>query len=255
MKPLINDDGQCSRNIEQYTKDYLKSEFEPVLVHYRRKKVLEYLNQYSPKNILEVGCGVQSLFDFYTDYETFTVIEPSPEFCKSIKKSAYFNNKITIIPDFLENAVSKLKGQYFDFILVSGLLHEVVKPSVLLQAVHQICNENTIVHINVPNSESFHLLWAYESNIIPGLNQLTETAKKLQQNTVFNLEGLEKLCNEAGFCVLKKETCFLKPFNHKKMSECIKNGLIDQQLLEGLYGIIKYFPRNGTEIFINCKAN
>ena len=79
------------RDINQYTKDYLNHDFEDTMVYYRRKKVLEILNQYKPKNILEVGCGIQSIFDFYTEYENFTIIEPSIQFCEMIKKSDKYN--------------------------------------------------------------------------------------------------------------------------------------------------------------------
>ncbi|HIC9381853.1 TPA: hypothetical protein ACW5FN_001701, partial [Campylobacter jejuni] len=52
------------------------------------------------------------------------------------------------------------------------------------------CIKETIIHINVPNSNSFHLLWAYESGLINKLGNLTNTAIKFQQNTTFDLNKL-----------------------------------------------------------------
>ena len=48
---------------------------------------------------------------------------------------------------------------------------------------------------------------------------------------------------------------FMKPFNHSKMAELMKLGIIDEALLEGLNKLAKYFPENGAEIFVNCKVS
>ncbi len=242
-----------TRDIDKYTQDYLNYDFEDTMIYYRRKKVLEILNKYNPKKILEIGCGTQSIFDFYTDYETFTVVEPSDQFCKLIKQSDKYNSRITIINDFLENQTETLRNKEFDFILLSSLLHEVAEPLDLLNVINKLCNKETIVHINVPNSNSFHLIWAYTSGLIDSLGNLTETAKTLQQNTAFNIEKLMKIIREAHFEILDKGSYFIKPFNHSKMQECMALGIIDEQLLNGLYKLTHHIPDMGAEIFINCR--
>ena len=90
------------RDIDKYTKQYLNHNFEETMVYYRRKKVLETLKKHQPKNILEVGCGIQSIYDFYTDYETFTVVEPSDQFCEMIKKSKTIIQKSLLLMIFLK---------------------------------------------------------------------------------------------------------------------------------------------------------
>ena len=97
------------RDIEKYSRDYLNSKFESVMVYYRRKKVLEFLNKYNPQRVLEIGSGIQSIFDFYTDYKEFAVVEPSSVFCESVKKSKFYNNRVNIINDFFENKIEILK--------------------------------------------------------------------------------------------------------------------------------------------------
>lgn len=243
-----------TRDIDQYTKDYLNHDFEDTMVYYRRKKVLEILNQYKPKNILEVGCGIQSIFDFYTEYENFTVIEPSVQFCEMIEKSDKYNSNICIINDFLENAVDKLKQNQYDFILVSSLLHEVTEPNKLLESVKALCNKETIVHINVPNAKSFHLLWAYKSGLIERIGELTDVAKHFQQHTTFSIDSLSKMVTNLNYSIIDKGSYFIKPFNHPKMQQLLNENIIDTNLLVGLYGLTEYFPNNGAEIFVNCKA-
>jgi len=44
------------RDINDYTKNYNIASFEDYKVIYRRKKVLEIMQKYKPKRILEIGC-------------------------------------------------------------------------------------------------------------------------------------------------------------------------------------------------------
>lgn len=245
---------EATRDINQYTKDYIEHDFENIMVEYRRKKVLEILNKYQPKNILEVGCGIQSIFDFYNNYETFTVVEPSEKFCKMIKKSKNYNQKITVINDFLENKTEELKNEKFDFIILSSLLHEVIDPIKMLKCIKQLCNNNTLIHINVPNAHSMHLLWAYKAGLIEKIGNLTEVAKHFQQHTTFTLESLAQMVNSVDFSILEKGSYFIKPFNHSKMQKLLDEKIINPELLNGLYDLIEYFPNNGAEIYVNCKG-
>ena len=260
-----------ARDINLYVQDYIHkdNDFENVMVHFRRQKVLEILRHYKAKNILEIGCGCQSIFDFYFDYEKFFVVEPAEHFCTLISKSKHYNPKITIIKDFLENQITPLQRENFDFIILSSLLHEVQNPFEFLHIVKKLCVKNTILHINVPNNKSFHLLWAYESGLVQQIGNLTSTSVKLQQHSTFDKSSLAKIVKECGFSIVRDEVStasslsmgggdgvgsyFIKPFNHKKMMELMNLDILDENLLEGLNKLCKYFPDNGAEIFVNCK--
>ena len=52
------------RDLESYQSEYNSMPFERYQVIYRRKKIIEILDQYRPKRILEVGCGQDSLFNY-----------------------------------------------------------------------------------------------------------------------------------------------------------------------------------------------
>lgn len=105
--------------------------------------------------MFEVGCGLEPLFTDYTTYERMTVVEPSRFFDEKAQMSAAdtrVSNKVRIIFDFIENASAMLleDKEVFDFIVVSGLLHEVDEPKVLLNAVKNLCSANTTVYISAP---------------------------------------------------------------------------------------------------------
>lgn len=193
------------RNIKQYTKNYTSKEhdFEEIMVYYRRKKILEILNKYNPKNILEIGCGMDSIFNYYKNFNKATIIEPSDAFYNKAISDFKEKDNIEIFNDFLENITKTLKNNNFDFIICSSLLHEVNNPDSFLEDILKVCIKGTIIHINVPNSTSFHLLWAYESGLINKLGNLTNTAIKFQQNTTFDLNKLAQFVKNhmGGGCV------------------------------------------------------
>ncbi|MBF7045964.1 methyltransferase domain-containing protein [Campylobacter volucris] len=225
------------------------------MVYYRRKKVLEILNKYNPKNILEIGCGMDSIFNYYKNFDKVTVIEPSDVFYNKAINDLKDNN-VEILNDFLENKIKTLKNNNFDFIICSSLLHEVNNPDSFLEDVLKVCIKGTIIHINVPNSASFHLLWAYESGLINKLGNLTNTAIKFQQNTTFDLNKLTQFMKNhigSGCIILDSGSYFIKPFNHSKMSLCLENKIIDEKLLDGLYKLSDYMAEFGAEIFVNVK--
>ena len=64
------------RNIENYTQKYLEkdySHFESYMVAFRRNKVLEFLRGQKAQNILEVGCGMESVAKYYKDFKNFVI--------------------------------------------------------------------------------------------------------------------------------------------------------------------------------------
>lgn len=241
------------RDINKYTKNYLKDEFEKYNVFFRRKKVLDILNKYKPQTILECGCGMESIFKYYNNYKNAYIVEPSEEFCNINKNSEFYNNKIVIINDYAENTYEKLKYIKFDFIIISSLIHELVNPNILLNVISKLANKDTIIHINVPNNRSFHLLWAKEAGLIKDNTELSETAKIYQRNHTFNLDTLKDYCKTVNLAVIEEGSYFFKIFNNLKMLTCIKENLITEDLLNALDSLTKYFPDNGAEIFVNCK--
>ncbi len=123
----------------------------------------------------------------------------------------------------------------------------------LIRQVRKLLTPKTILHVNVPNYNSFHLVWAYKSGIIKELGNLTPTARKLQQNNTFNSKILNEFMNKNGLKVIESGSYFIKLFNHSKMSQLLNEKIINSQLLDGLYKMTEYMPDLGAEIFVNCK--
>lgn len=243
------------RDIDKYADGYVKvllKEFESYQVKYRRRMVLEQIEKYKPHQILEIGCGMEPLF-CWAKNKDFTIVEPSTDFCENAKKLAEMEKcNVQILQGFFEETKCSEK---YDMIICSSLLHEVENPEKLLKQISATCTKDTIVHINVPNAMSVHRLLARECGLIQDVTDMSEKNQKMQQYSVFTMESLIKLVekNEVGFSVLDKGSYFIKPFTHAQMSKLMEHHIIDETILDGFYGLAKYMPDLGSEIFINCK--
>ena len=241
------------RNIEDYELNYVKEGFEDYQVAYRRKKVLEQIEKYNPKHILEIGCGMVPLFS-YTNNITYTIVEPSKKFCENaIELSKKIGVEVCIINDFFGEKVACDLDKRFDMIICSSLLHEVEEPERMLEALFKACDDKTIIHVNVPNAKSFHRVLAKNTGIILSEHEKSERNKKLQQNMVFDLESLKTMVLNHHFEILDMGSYFIKPFTHEQMYQMIEKKIIDKSILDGLYNMINDLPMMGSEIFVDCR--
>lgn len=242
------------RDIKDYADNYNVPNFEDYQIKYRRKKILEILNKYKPREIIEIGCGMEPLFKFIdkSAYDRYMVIEPSEVFCKRAIELAENNSKITIINDYFGTGSLELDNEW-NLVVCSSLLHEIEEPENFLNEIKKLCNKETIVHINVPNANSFHRLLAQCMGLISDVHEKSERNKIYQQNSVFDLDALCEIMREIGFSIIDKGSYFIKPFTHTQMYKLMSEKIIDEKVLEGLYNVSKYMPDYGSEIFVNAR--
>lgn len=243
------------RDIKEYESEYIKDDFETrYQVQFRRKKVLDIIEQGKYRKILEVGCGMDPLAAYVKEFDKYTIVEPGKEFLENARKVLQGQEGMVYVYGCIEDKLDELSNDTYDMVIVGGLLHEVEDPEKLLRAVKAVSTTQTVVHVNVPNAYSIHRILAYEAGIIPELTQLTERNIELQQNNVFDLKSLQTLIGKTGNVqVCETGSYFVKPFSHRQMAECLNCGIIDEKILEALYKLATYLPEYGSEIYVNFK--
>jgi len=241
------------RNIAKYTDDYNQPNFEDYQVEFRRKKILEIIDKYKPQTILEIGCGMEPLFQFLNyKYEKYVIVEPSEVFYDNAVEKADKDKRIICHKNYFGIDHIEFNVE-FDMIICSSLLHEMDRPQELLDAIRNICTGNTVVHINVPNANSFHRLLAKKMGLIKDEHEMSERNLLYQQHEVFDTASLTGLLAQTGFEVVESGGYFVKPFTHDQMYQMMKNNIIDENVLDGLYLMTEYLPDLASEIYINCK--
>ena len=241
------------RDLKDYQTSYEQLPFENTQIKFRKRKILETLNHYQPKSVLEIGCGLAPFFNDYLDYDVFTVVEPCEQFYEHAEAQAANKSNVKVVRGILEDNIENLQQQPYDVILLTSLLHELADPAALLASVAKLCSEKTIVHVNVPNAKSFHRLLALEMGLIDSIYEKSNTQKKMQQSHTFDLEQLTQLVTSVKFDVVEQGSFFVKPFTHSQMAQLQQIGVASDLLLDGLYKLSHYFPEYGSEIFMNIQ--
>ena len=242
------------RNIRDYEKKYQTEPCEEYQVKYRRKQILQLLGKYNHRNMLEIGCGMEPLFEHCQDYEQMVIVEPAETFVNNAIQKVNGRN-VTCIQGFFEDSVKKILSLdiSFDYIVLSSLLHEVEDPEKLLETVREVCSEQTVLHINVPNANSVHRLLAKEMGLIEDVHELSALQKTMQRKRVFDTDTLEEFVEKCGFEVLEKGTYFPKFLSAGQMERMLAEGIVKDDIFEGLDKMIKYMPDLGSEIYVQVR--
>ena len=244
------------RDLVKYEEEYKKLPFEKYQIEYRRKKVIELIQLSHPQTVLEIGCGLFPLFESVREVEKWVVVEPTISFYENAMAQKGDNENVIIYQDCLENLVDTIENtrMKIDYIVCGCLLHELEKPENMLEAIWKIADDDTIIHVNVPNAKSIHRLLAKEMGLIDDIYQQSAVQIKMQQsNTIYNIDSLKNICKKQGFDIFESGSYFIKPFTHAQMQRCMDNDIFDETLLDGLYKLEKFLQGYGSEIYVQMK--
>jgi len=239
------------KNIDEYWQTYRDVYgFEDILRHFRHAEAAKFLGSFKPRKVLEIGCGFTPLFLAYDNYDFYAVIEPGKAPYDSVVELSRGNKRIVLHNKFMEEVSASVFDGPFDAIVLPGLLHEVNDPKDFLVQLRRFSKSDTKIYINVPNSRSFHRLLAIEMGLIADATQMSERNVMLGQVTNFSLDELEGLVRNCfqDCKILEASTFFIKPFTHDQMSSLINMSIVPRTVVEGLSGLSRIFPNNGSEI-------
>lgn len=241
------------RDLADYERAYAENDFEVVQARMRKRMLLELLEAKAPRRVLEVGCGSDTLANHWRGFDRFVVVEPATGFARQARSDLAGIDGADVIQDTLEEAADQLSGQGFDLIVVSSVLHEVNDADALMQAVASLCGAKTLVHINVPNAHSLHRLLGVEMGAITDVMAPSDMQVRFQQNRIFAPDLLRNFAEGHGFQVVEAGSYFVKPFTHSQMADLRRSGFLTEAMIEGLWGLARRLPANGSEIFVNLQ--
>lgn len=251
-------DMPAARDMEGYS-DLYEAHYaggfslERVLIDTRRRLILASMAAHACRSVLEIGCGLEPLFMFASDFEGFTVVEPSARFAENARRLAANDPRVTIVEGFVEDVAGQLVDRAFDFIVASSLLHEVPDPDRLLRSIRALSGPETVVHLNVPNVRSFHRLLALEMGLIDSVFTQSKTEARFGRQTRFDLPSLASKVEAHGFEVRDSGTYFIKPFTHEQIEAAVDRGAIGREVVHGLERMAKHLPDMGAEMYVEAR--
>lgn len=184
------------------------------------------------------------------------IAEPGELFVNNARSLSKNEKKdIAVVLGFLEDQIDTIKQMSvnFDFVILSSVLHELDDPQKMLNTIRDLCKDNTVVHINVPNANSMHRLIAIEAGLINDVHEQSAQMQKMQRRRTYDMDLLMEEIEKAGFEVVDSGSYFIKPFTHLQMQKCLDEGIINDKVLDGLEKLVKYLPEYGAGIYVNVR--
>ena len=255
----MQDQRNTLQNITNYQKSYSNEyNFEKYLVKYRMMQLKDLILEIQPRNIIEIGCGIDLLSTYiskyYDDYSQWLIIEPAPEFAS--KATCAQTNKLCVINDFFENCISEIMSKFnsdIDLVICSSLLHELPDISSMLSSIYKISSCSTKIIFTLPNAGSLHRRIAVEMGLIDNVFEISDRGILMQQNHVFNLSTFSKYLIGSNFKVINSGGYFIKPFSHTQMDSITEH--LGIEVLDGLNLMGRRLPDLACEFWILASRN
>lgn len=240
------------RDLTKYYEDYLNLPFERVQESFRKRIIIERLEQDAmlEKSILEVGCGLDSIFNHLNTTAECMIVEPIEQLLFSNSNSKLKSN-IKKISGRLEEVSLKINLK-FNVIILSSLIHEIKNPILLINHCKKVLDKEGRILIVTNNQNSIHRILGVSMGELEKLESRTSTENHMQQIFgAFTVKQLEEIVKDIGMKINKIETFFPKILPHKMMQSALDSNIIDMKFLNQLSNLINFMPRFGSEIILD----
>ncbi len=214
-----------------YSENYRNlNPLETIYTFERQNAAMRYISAHSPKKILEVGCGINSLRNFGkpNDWKglEITILEPEASFYEENRAKFESDSSVSIYQETLESFADKYSEYRFDFIVANSVLHEIENLDLFLSQINRILQLEGKVWLNVPNSGSLHRL-IYNSNAFEYDYQRVLYGRK----HYFGKSTLIDLMKNHGFHLISGGSRILKPMSDSQIVSLLMPSTIGEELL------------------------
>lgn len=246
MPDIVN-----KRDLEKYLETYESLPFEVIQEHFRRKSLIEFLDNSKFNTATEIGCGRSSLFEHWLPLKRAQTLEPIPSLLNDTKEKLFGNSIWLGFESRVEDALILEGLQPSDVTIVSSLLHEVEEPHKLLSSIKEITSPGGLIIIIVTNKYSLHRILGVHLGLLPSLDEKTTTEIHMQQSHgAYSQEELVDEIESADLEVIEVKTIFPKLFSHRQMSDLLERGVISSEFLETMNALAPELSRFGSELFV-----
>jgi SAM-dependent methyltransferase len=229
--------------------------FEREMVLARQRLAIEVLATRRPRNVLEVGCGSDPLYEQAVALadrpERWVIVEPGDEFVEYARRAATETIELRVVHGFLEQRVAEAREACEgapDLAFCLGVLHLVDDADGWLRALRSILGDGGMALLAVPNALSMHRRLARSMGLIADVHEFSERDHSLFHQRVYHLDSLVEVTEAAGFEIIETGGYLIKPFTHAQLEEM--DELLSREMLDGLWQLGRELPELASEIFV-----
>lgn len=206
-----------------YEENYIAApnyELEIKYSELRQTEAAIHILKNSPRNILEIGSGLNPISNYLSDSIEngllLIILEPDPEFFVQLTLLSSANRniipKLLTLQDYVKNMSEEIT---FDFIVINCLLQEIEDPIEFLRLAKTILNKNGKIWISVPNANSLHKRFSSIENEF----QKTFFGRKWN----FAAQDIEGIVSGTGGKIVLMQSRILKPFPDNQLKELMND--------------------------------
>ena len=183
--------------------------------------------------------------------KTVTAVDGSRDFIETAKNRIGDAENVEFHESYFEDFKIDKK---FDCVIMHHVLEHIINPTSLLFKMKGFINEGGIIAISVPNANAFSRQLAVKMNILSSVYELTDNDKRHGHYRVYDWNMLEETLEYSGFGVLGKYGLCFKLFSDKQNIEILKEGIIGEEQMKGLWLLGDEYPHFAGAIMIVAKV-
>jgi 2-polyprenyl-3-methyl-5-hydroxy-6-metoxy-1,4-benzoquinol methylase len=218
-------------------------DFDEVISNFMTEIVIP---QVKGEDVLEAGCSTGVMTEQMIDLvNSLEVIEGSESYAKQVGER--FKGKLKmnhgLFQDFTPN------NRYTSVIFAHVLHHIEDAEGILKHIKDNWLDKDGVVHISVPNIESFHRRLGVAMKMNKSVTDKSERNVYFKQPGMYNKQSLIALFEKVGFEVEECYGFLFKPFPHSIMNAMN----IDESLLRGLFEMGKENEDLACQLYLRAK--
>jgi SAM-dependent methyltransferase len=235
-----NESQDLRRSLDEIAHRYDPSDPSEEFDFYLKRLHLEVAGPWiTGDHILEVGCATGELASLLRPLaKSYSIVEGSEANIEKTRErvpDARFHHCL-----WEEFAPS---DRFSDIVCFNALEHA-ARPVQLLERMRAWLEVGGRLHVVVPNARSLHRLIGVEMGMIPTIDSLNESDRRIGHFRVYDIDTLRRDLFAGGFGIAHWQGLFLKMLSNRQMLEW------NWDFIHALHIVGQRFPENCAELYV-----
>jgi len=147
------------------------------------------------------------------------------------------------------------RRNYYDAVFAMWVLEHVQDPAQVLRIAHLALKPDGLLFVVVPNANALSRQLARHMGLIEDLKSLTENDLRHGHRRVYDRVSLNRELTQAGFTLVSQGGLMLKPFADFQMEQLIRQRILEEPQLEGLWSLGFEYPDLCGSLYAICSPS
>lgn len=211
---------------------------------------LKQLGVSRDERVLEVGVGSGDVTLMLTNhFDDLTCVDPDEGVCELV--GSRLRMEVGKTARFLRHPIERapLDGEYFDHVMLIGILEHLRDPVETLRLITQVMKPGGRVYICVNLANSLHRLLGVEMGQIGHPSELSPADIRLGHYRVYDVEQLREHVSRAAMKVVYDDLFYVKPLPTSMLTP------LPLQVHRALNSLARRLPQYASYVYLEATAS